>query len=189
MKKFFGIVLTILILSLVLSSCDEMTVPPPTAVESGQTAKDASMDKLIRSVPVPVVQTAQERKAVARRVETFDKENKIGYVYVMCPGVGIVGYYTCIGKVASLNSYLVPQERLTDEKTYRRSDGSYDTTHVSGYYVMDDADIDGTYGHNVEGVFFFTDNDTYVELPAATPYIYSDQPLPLKAVKLNGDKR
>ncbi len=169
---------------LLFVGCD-MSVPPPTAIQEGQATKDQNLDNVLRSVPIPIVQTAQERKNVAKRVERFDVENKLGYVYVFCPGVGPIGYYAIIGRVSSLNSFLVPQQRITDEMAFRNSDGTYSTRRVSGYYVMDDADLDGTYGTNHEGVFFFTDNDVYVEIPASMPYMYSDQPLPLKVEKLN----
>lgn len=182
MKKF---IIFIALISLLFASCGEYITPPPTAIQEGQAAKDQNLDAVLRSVPIPVVQTAQERKNVAKRVERFDVENKLGYVYVFLPGVGPIGYYAIIGRVSSLNSFLVPQQRITDEMAFRNSDGTYTTRRVSGYYVMDDADLDGTYGTNHEGVFFFTDNDVYVEIPASMPYMYSDQPLPLRVAKLN----
>lgn len=180
MKKF---IIFIALVSLLFVSCVEST--PPTAIQEGQSAKDQNLDTVLRSVPIPIVKTAQERKNVAKRVERFDVENKLGYVYVFLPGVGPIGYYAIIGRVSSLNSFLVPQQRITDEMAFRNSDGTYTTRRVSGYYVMDDADLDGTYGTNHEGVFFFTDNDVYVEIPASMPYMYSDQPLPLRVAKLN----
>jgi len=147
----------------------------PSSMKAQQTKKEDNLQNLFVKVPTPTVNTAQERKLVVRRVERFDVENKLGYVYIFIAGSHIpVGYYAVIGKVASLNSYLVPQQRV---------DYSTSTSHV-----LDDADLDGTYGHNHEGVFFFTDNDVYVEIPVNGPvgYFYTDQPLPIRAQKLDG---
>jgi len=163
MKK---IILMVMVLSL-FAGCT------PSSMYKQQAVKEGSLQVLFEKVPTPVVSTAQERKLVARRVERFDVENKLGYVYIFIAGSHTpVGYYAIIGKVASLNSYLVPQQRLSS----------------GGSHVLDDADLDGTYGHNHEGVFFFTDNDVYVEIPVNGPvgYFYTDQPLPIRAPKLDG---
>lgn len=166
MKKVFGIVLVVMVLSM-FASCEL------SSMSKQQIAKEGSLQALFDKVPTPTVRTAQERKLVAKRVERFDVENKLGYVYIFIAGSQIpVGYYAVIGKVASLNSFLVPQQRLSS----------------GGSHVLDDADLDGTYGHNHEGVFFFTDNNVYVEIPVNGPvgYFYTDQPLPIKAPKLDG---
>ena len=159
MKKL--LIGVILVIGIIATSCDSM--------DHMQAKKEESLVNLFEKVPAPIVTTAQERKLVARRVETFDVENKLGYVYIFLDGSSTpLGYYTIFGKVASLNSFLVPQQR------------------VSGSGIIDDADLDGTYGHNIEGVFFFTDNNTYVEWNGK--YLYSDQPLPLKVPQLNVKK-
>lgn len=166
MRKVFGVVLVIMALSM-FASCEL------SSMFKQQIAKEGSLQILFDKVPTPVVETAQERKLVAKRVERFDVENKLGYVYIFIAGSHVpVGYYAVIGKVASLNSFLVPQQRISS----------------GGSFVLDDADLDGTYGHNHEGVFFFTDNDVYVEIPVDGPvgYFYTDQPLPIKAPKLDG---
>lgn len=155
-----------------------------SSMSKGQSSKEENLQRLVNAVPVPQMRTAQERMMVARRATRFDVPNKIGYVYLFIAGSSTpLGYYTIIGKVASLSSFLVPQEKITDE--YIGRDGA--VRHASGWYVLSDADIDGTYGENVDGVFFFTDNDVYVEIPTNGPigYIFSDQPLPIRVPKLN----
>ena len=169
-----------------LFSCEE---PVQNAMDRNMAAKDDSLDAIVTKVPTPKVTTAQERKLVAKRVERFDVENKLGYVYIFIAGSATpMGYYTCIGKVASLNSYLVPQQKIVDRYQGR----SYDQTNALVWRSMtpmlvEDADLDGTYGSNIEGVFFFTDNDVYVEIPVGGPigYFYTDEPLPIKVPKLN----
>jgi hypothetical protein len=49
--------------------------------------------------------------------------------------------------------------------------------HTSYCYVVNAPDLDGTYGENVEGIFFFTTEGAYVEWKGE--YMMSDQPLKL----------
>lgn len=147
-----------------------------SSMDKGQASKETNLSRIIKQVPVPQLSTAQERMMVARRAKTFDTDHKIGYVYVFIAGSSTpLGYYVIIGKVASLNSFLVPQQRV---EVYGKDDSPI---------VLDDADLDGTYGTNINGVFFYTDNGVYVELPTDGPmgYLYADQPLPIRVPKLN----
>lgn len=183
MKKLFGIMLIALVFP--FFSC--AMAQSDSSMRSGQTAKEQTMERLVEAIPVPKITNANEREMIARRAVLFDVKNKLGYVYLIANNGAVIGYYSIFGKMASLNSFLVPQQRITDITTRRNPNGSYYTQRVSGWYVLDDADLDGTYGSNIEGVFFFTDNGTYVELPTTagiTP-VYSDKPLPITAVKFN----
>jgi hypothetical protein len=168
MKKLF-LLLTIMVAVVVCVPAQGWGWLSPSGTSQNAYNKDRVVDTLIKAVPVPVITTGQERKMVAWRALTFDVENKMGYVYLLCAGVGPIGYYTIYGKVASLNSFLVRQQDVT-------SSGAV----VEGY------DIDGTTGSNIEGVFFRTTDGTYVEIPTtgAMGYIYSDKPLPLKVPAL-----
>jgi len=128
--------------------------------------------RLCQLVPVPEIQNGMERKMVGWRATTFDTPSKMGYVYVFCSGVGAIGYYVVYGKVASLNSFMVPEDE------YWSSGG-----------VLSSPDIDGTYGHNIEGVFFRTTTGAYVEMSTNGPlgYMYYDQPIPVLKIPCLGD--
>lgn len=78
-----------------------------------------------------------------------------------------MAFYTAKGKVSSLNSFLTPE----DEAYCTGYGGNENCT------SLDAADIDGTYGENVEGIFFFTTDGAYVEWKG--DYMMSDQPLKL----------
>ena len=178
-----------LVMCLIIGLTTSCEAPVQNAMDKNMEAKDASLETIVTKVPTPVVKTAQERKLVAKRVERFDVENKLGYVYIFVAGNSTpMGYYTCIGKVASLNSYLVPQQKIVDRYQGKSFDQANQTVWRSmNPTLVEDADLDGTYGSNIEGVFFFTDNDTYVEIPTGGPigYFYTDEPLPIKVPKLN----
>ena len=70
----------------------------------------------------------------------------------------------CIdGKVSSLNSFLTP-----DSEYYEYSAG--ETSKKNNWL----ADVDGSYGENDNGIFFFTTDGKYIEWTGT--YIYSDIP-------------
>lgn len=81
----------------------------------------------------------------------------LGYI-VLFSGNAVVGSFTVDGKVSSLNSYLTPD-------TYYYSLVSRDIWL---------ADVDGTYGENDSGIFFFTPDGKYIEWTG--DYLYSDIP-------------
>ena len=128
--------------------------------------------KLVESVPIPQITTSAERKNVAKRAEIFNKEDKISYIYLVNYG-RVMAFFTVKGKVSSLRSYMLPESKLVREGG---GDCKWESP-VGSCYVVDASDIDGTYGENVEGIFFFTTEDAYVEWKG--DYMMSDQPLKL----------
>jgi len=128
--------------------------------------------KMVQAVPIPDLQTSSERKNVARRAEIFNNEDKISYIYLVNYGK-VMSFFTVKGKVSSLQSYMTPQEKIV------KYDGAEcdSWTTSGGCYTVSAPDIDGTYGENVEGIFFFTTEGAYVEWKG--DYMMSDQPLKL----------
>lgn len=85
----------------------------------------------------------------------------------------VVAKYNIAGKVTSLNSFLTP-----DADCYAPGGGNTSTC----YYI---ADIDGSYGENDNGIFFFTADGKYVEWKGN--YLYSDMYMEIEnpAVKIS----
>jgi hypothetical protein len=176
MKRFLVLFMMVAFVTLIAAPIFADGQQEPSSMDKGQTAKETQLQKLIKKVPVPDLTAAQEREMIARRALLFNTDHKIGYVYVFIAGSSTpLGYYVTNGKVASLNSFLVPQQTVANYGEH------------GGAVVLEDADIDGTYGNNIEGVFFFTDNNIYVEIPTngCMGYLYADQPLPIRVPKLN----
>ena len=97
----------------------------------------------------------QREKAISLPCEI---ERPLGYIVLFTEGGGVVGRYIVDGKVTSLNSYLTP-----------------DSTYYSSDYRVDWlADVDGSYGENDQGIFFFTPDGKYIEWTGT--YLYSDIP-------------
>ena len=86
-------------------------------------------------------------------------QKPLGYIVLFTESGGVVGRFCVDGKVSSLNSYLTP-----DSEYY--SSGSD--------YIQWLADVDGSYGENDNGIFFFTVEGNYIEWTGT--YLYSDIP-------------
>lgn len=102
----------------------------------------------------------QREKAVTLPCEI---ERPLGYI-VLFSGNTLVGNFVVDGKVSSLNSFLTPDSEYY-EKTGTGDNGS------NNKWL---ADVDGSYGENDNGIFFFTPDGKYIEWTGT--YLYSDIP-------------
>lgn len=134
---------------------------------------NANQNKLSQAVPIPQLSTSQERLNIKRRAELFDQENKVSYIYLVNYGK-VMAFYTVKGKVSSLRSYMTPQEKVV---TSKGNDCSQYESGCTNGYIVQAPDVDGSYGENVDGVFFFTTEGIYVEWKG--DYMMADQPLKL----------
>lgn len=98
----------------------------------------------------------QREKAISLPCEI---ERPLGYIVLFTEGGGVVGRYIVDGKVTSLNSYLTPDSEWYENGEYRNN------------WL---ADVDGSYGENDQGIFFFTPDGKYIEWTGI--YLYSDIP-------------
>lgn len=96
-------------------------------------------------------------------------EKPIGYIALLTQNGIVVSTHIVDGKVSSLNSFLTP-----DSEYYEKNGGSTGT-----YYNRWLPDVDGSYGNNVEGIFFFDETGEYHEWPASGLYEYSSSPFEL----------
>lgn len=94
----------------------------------------------------------EKAMAVARPAEV-----PLGYCVLFTESGTVIGQFAVDGKVTSLNSYLTPS-----------------TTPTSGGGYRELPDVDGAYGENDVGIFFFTPSWQYIEWDAH--YLYSDEP-------------
>lgn len=107
-------------------------------------------------------------------------EKPLGYVVLLTDNGGVVGRFTVDGKVSSLNSFLTPDSEYYEKNMDYRS-GDYDTTTPSSYDYSNKwiADVDGSYGENDNGIFFFTPDGKYIEWSGT--YLYSDIPFEVES--------
>jgi hypothetical protein len=95
-------------------------------------------------------------------------QKPLGYI-VLFSGNTVVGNFVVDGKVSSLNSFLTPDSEYY-EKAYGGSTVAYN------HWL---ADIDGSYGENDSGIFFFTPDGKYIEWTGS--YLYSDIPFEVES--------
>ena len=184
MKKIIAICAAILAAG-VLSAC-------ATATVSGTAADMRSTlfvgEKLAANQPTPSdIDYSLERYNLTKRAYWVNGQREkantlicavdkpLGYIVLFTESGAVVGSFVVDGKVSSLNSYLTP-----DSEYYEWSGGSYS---AKNEWLPD---VDGTYGSNDNGIFFFTTDGKYVEWTGT--YLYSDIPFVVDdpVVKIGG---
>lgn len=105
--------------------------------------------------------TSQEKINLCERAKRINVQNMTSCIALFTQNGALVAFHPVKGKVTSLNSYLLPGDEVVGGGT-------------PGYAVKEAPDIDGAYGKNADGIFFFTaDTDSYVEWQG--DYYWSDQ--------------
>lgn len=171
MKRILCLVLVMIVIVCSLTSCDEYSGSRKDVISQ----KDAA-NKLQSNQPTPTdIEYSLERYNLIRRAYWVNGqrekantlpcpiEKPFGYVVLLTESGAVVGQFIVDGKVSSLNSFLTP-----DSEYY-----GYD-----GMYNKWLADVDGSYGTNDNGIFFFTVDGKYIEWTGI--YLYSDIPFEVK---------
>ena len=168
MKKIITVILIFTILIVSLTACE--------ATGSGQDIMSTQKvaDSLAISQPTPTdINFSLERYNLMRRAYWVngqrEKANSIicevpkpfGYI-ILFAGNAPVSRFIVDGKVSSLNSFLTPS--AYDEYVTQ-----------GGVKTIELSDVDGSYGENDNGIFFFTVDGNYVEWTGE--YLYSDIPI------------
>lgn len=171
MKKKI-LITTLLILLIMLTGCDDMP--------ESNTAKDAKNtlsigDELASNQPTPTdINYSLERFNLIKRTYWVNGQREkamqvesailrpLGYIVLFTDNGGVVGQFTVDGKVTSLNSYLTP-----DSMYYELGYGG--SSMIKNHWLPD---VDGSYGENDNGIFFFTVDGKYIEWTGT--YLYSD---------------
>lgn len=170
MKKFICMILVVVTMMVCLAGCLEEN---GTTRDTQATKKAAAT--LQENQPTPTdIDYSLERYNLIRRAYWVNGQREkantlpceiqkpLGYI-VLFSGNAVIGSFIVDGKVSSLNSFLTP-----DSEYYERT-GSNDTPNNQWL-----ADVDGSYGENDNGIFFFTVDGKYVEYTGT--YLYSDIP-------------
>lgn len=176
MKKIIAVLMVIMIMGTMLVSCD-------IDGTSGGSRQDAinqqqAANELQRNQPTPTdIEYSLERYNLIRRTYWVNGqrekanalpceiEKPLGYIVLFTESGAVVGSFIVDGKVSSLNSFLTPDSEY------------YEIDTNSGLYRDNKwlADVDGSYGQNDTGIFFFTPDGKYIEWTGT--YLYSDIPM------------
>ena len=161
--KIASLLAAIMVVGL-LAACSEVK---PSSTQTEQSLTEANQRRLITTLPPPSLQTSLERKTLIERLQRINAENMTGCIYLVNYGT-VMAFYPVRGKVTSLNAY------LTGDTTFQRVTASGETH----WLQVESPDLDGAYGENSDGIFFFTaDSNSYVEWHG--DYLWSDQCLKL----------
>lgn len=170
MKKIIALVLCAVLACLLLTGCSYEA--SGTQMDNAKTAAVAAT--LAGNQPTPTdIDYSLERYNLIKRAYWVNGqrekaaavvcsvERPLGYIVLFTDNGAVVGSFIVDGKVSSLNSYLTPS--AVDE--YISS---------GGVKTIEMADVDGSYGENDNGIFFFTPDGKYIEWTGT--YLYSDIP-------------
>lgn len=181
MKKIFTLIIALMLILAVFTSCNTGTtyaVTNGTAIDKENTIDIAN--KLQANQPTPTdIDYSLERYNLIRRAYWVngqrekanalpcEVEKPLGYIVLFTESGAIVGSFVVDGKVSSLNSYLSP-----DSEYYEQDYTTDGAARGDGNEWL--ADVDGSYGENDAGIFFFTPDGKYLEWTGT--YLYSDIP-------------
>ena len=183
--RICAIFAVMLLLAACMTGCGTEASAKGTRTDTATTQKNAN--RLQSNQPTPTdITYSLERYNLIRRAYWVNGmrekanalpcpiEKPLGYVVLLTESGSVVGKFTVDGKVSSLNSFLTP-------------DSEYYEIYNGDEFVGDDnhwlADVDGSYGENDNGVFFFTPDGKYVEWSGI--YLYSDIPFEVSAPVVN----
>lgn len=182
MKKIKKLLLGLLFIgALALTSC-EMSCSEKTNTQKDVAKQRSVANELAQSQPTPTdIDYSLERYNLIRRAYWVNGmkekanslpcpvEKPLGYVYLISMGT-VIAQFTVDGKVTSLAKYLTP------DYYYEYISSSW------GYGQSEMADVDGCYGNEVDGIFFFTTDGKYIQWSG--DYLYSDIPFSAKETVL-----
>jgi len=164
---------------LVITAACGTTTTTTTGTKADTSAQINMADRLSANQPTPTdIEYSLERYNLIRRTYwvngqrekantlVCEIEKPLGYI-VLFTGNTTVGRFVVDGKVSSLNSFLTP-----DSEYYERT---FSTSGTNKWL----ADVDGSYGENDSGIFFFTPDGKYVEWSG--DYLYSDIPFEIES--------
>lgn len=181
MKKIISVIAIILIFATFLISCDASATTPNYSNGSKNDTSNTigNANKLQTNQPTPTdLDYSLERYNLIRRAYWVNGkrekaitlpceiEKPLGYIVLMTEGGAVVGSFIVDGKVSSLNSFLTP------DSMYYEVIGDYVNSMGGENEWL--ADVDGSYGTNDNGIFFFTPDGKYIEWTGI--YLYSDIP-------------
>jgi hypothetical protein len=166
-------IIVALVLTLSLAGCVRYT--QGTQSQEMQ-ATEENQKGLREKYPVAKLEHSLELENLNRRLEFVNQPDRVSYIYLLDHGK-VITFFPIKGKVSSLNSFSTTSEQLVDSRG--RLCGSIEPK--TGYvvdgpcYDVESPDLDGSYGDNGEGVFFFTTDGVYVEWKGN--YMLASEPL------------
>lgn len=176
MKKYISMIMCIAIMMAMFVGCvDYEYVESGTTADQQNTISVANDLSSNQKTPTDIDYSLERYNLIKRAYWVNGQREKantlvcqiekpLGYIVLFTESGATVGSFVVDGKVSSLNSYLTP-------------DSEYYSLEYGGSWTVENnwiADVDGSYGENDAGIFFFTTDGKYIEWTGT--YLYSDIP-------------
>lgn len=199
-KKILTVMLIVTMVCIIFIGCASENVKSATQKTNEDTQNAISAGaNIIENQPAPTdLNYSLERYNIIRRAYWVngqrekanslqcEVEKPLGYIVLFSGAGAVVGNFIVDGKVSSLNSYLFPAQTDCDwaGDTVGSGNGAWSTaSSSSSVYTIENPGIDGAYGQNVTGIFFFTTDGKYIEWTG--DFLYSDIPFEVDKPVLN----
>ncbi len=179
MKKIVALLIA-LIMCFSLAACSDVSTSGYTEptdnrsnYEQQAQANEESAKNITQEYGTVSLSRSQDYENIMRRAEYLNQANNVGYLYLLTETGALVRESQVLGKVTSLNSYITPMEEIVKvaEGSHRYESWGYPDEFV----VVQAPDLDGTYGENVNGIFWFTPDGVYQEWVGL--YLFSSERL------------
>ena len=171
-KKIFSLILILVLPMLLLCGCSNST-PTNTAIDISNT--QTTVNNLVNHQPTPTdLNYSLERYNLIRRAYWVNGQREkamalpcaitrpLGYIVLFSSSGAVIQRFVVDGKVSSLNSFLTPN---MVQEYFSKTGGAKE---------IELPDIDGSYGSNIDGIFFFTTDGKYIEWTG--DFLFSDIP-------------
>lgn len=186
MKKFISLVVALCLMMACLTGCGDYPLDE-TQSEKDVEATQKVTNELVGNQPTPTdIDYSLERYNLIKRAYWVNGqrekantlpcaiEKPLGYIVLFTESGSTIGAFVVDGKVSSLNSYLTPDSEFYEKNTSYQRINELSTSLAYDYANKWLADVDGSYGENDNGIFFFTTDGKYIEWTGT--YLYSDIP-------------
>lgn len=165
MKTKISLLLTCVFAFVLLTSEDGCNSQNPSGVQHDEQQQvEENQKRLMTETEIPTLTKSLERINIKKRIQLFEDENKVSYIYLISFG-RVMSFYTIKGKVTSGKKRLTTDEKIICNDTYESGN----------YSVVESPSLDGTYGESDSYVYFWTTDDTYVQWSG--DYLMCDKPL------------
>ena len=179
----------LIILTIALAGCGLPTTQATDGTKQDTATQIITAAELQQRQPTPAdIEYSLERYNLVRRAYWVNGQREkartlpcpiadvpLGYIVLLTDSGAVVGKFTVEGKVTSLNSFLTPDSEYY-EAGHQASGGNGGTNADNNKWL---ADVDGSYGANDNGIFFFTPDGKYCEWSGK--YLYSDIPFEVES--------
>lgn len=178
MKKILCMVMVLCLMGMLCACECELAETSGTTADKIATQKVAANLAVNQPTPTDIDYSLERYNLIKRAYWVNGQREKanslpceivkpLGYIVLFTESGSVIGSFIVDGKVSSLNSFLTPDSEWYEQEYW--SDG--DSCNGANDWL---ADVDGSYGENDNGIFFFTTDGKYIEWTGT--YLYSDIP-------------